>query len=31
MGLSAGYLLLIWGLGVPFFYIYIQGYKAIFT
>ena len=31
MGLAAVYLLLIWGLGVHFFYIYIQGYKAIFT
>jgi hypothetical protein len=31
VGLAAVYLLLIWGLGVHFFYIYIQGYKAIFT
>jgi hypothetical protein len=31
MGLAAVFLLLIWGLGVHFFYIYIQGYKAIFT
>ncbi len=31
MGLAAVYLLLLWGLGVHFFYIYIQGYKAIFT
>lgn len=30
-GLAAVYLLLLWGLGVHFFYIYIQGYKAIFT
>ncbi len=31
LGLGAVYLLLFWGLGVHFFYIYIQGYKAIFT
>ena len=31
MALAAVYLLLIWGLGVHFFYIYIQGYKAIFS
>jgi hypothetical protein len=30
-GLAAVYLLLFWGLGVHFFYIYIEGYKAIFT
>jgi hypothetical protein len=31
MGLAAVYLLILWGLGVHFFYIYIQGYKALFT
>ena len=31
MGLAAVVLLLIWGLGVHFFYIYIEGYKAIFS
>lgn len=30
-GLAAVYLLLLWGLGVHFFYIYIQGYKALFS
>jgi hypothetical protein len=29
--LAALYLFLIWGLGVHFFYIYVEGYKAIFT
>jgi hypothetical protein len=31
MGLAAVYLLLLWGLGVHFFYMYIQGYKALFS
>jgi len=31
VGLVALYLCLIWGLGVHFFYIYIEGYRAIFA
>lgn len=30
-GLAALYVCLLWGLGVQFFYIYISGYRAIFT
>jgi hypothetical protein len=30
-GLAATYFFLLWGLGVHFFYIYIQGYRAIFS
>jgi len=29
-GLAALYFFLIWGLGVHFFYIYVEGYKALF-
>ena len=31
VGLVALYLCLLWGLGVHFFYIYIEGYRAIFA
>ena len=31
VGLAALYICLLWGLGVHFFYIYIDGYKAIFV
>jgi len=30
-GLAVLYICLLWGLGVHFFYIYIDGYRAIFT
>jgi hypothetical protein len=30
LGLGAFYVILIWGVGVHFFYIYIEGYKALF-
>lgn len=30
VGLAALYVCLLWGLGVHFFYIYIEGYRAIF-
>jgi hypothetical protein len=30
-GIVALYVFLLWGLGVHFFYIYIQGYRALFT
>ena len=31
VGLVALYLCLLWGLGVHFFYIYIEGYRALFA
>ncbi len=31
VGLAALYVCLLWGLGVHFFYIYIEGYRAIFV
>jgi hypothetical protein len=31
VGLAALYVFLLWGLGVHFFYIYIQGYRVLFT
>jgi len=31
LALAALYLMLIWGFGVHWFYIYMQGYRAIFT
>jgi hypothetical protein len=31
LGLAALYVCLLWGMGVHFFYIYIQGYRALFT
>jgi hypothetical protein len=31
VGLAALYICLLWGFGVHFFYIYIDGYKAIFV
>jgi hypothetical protein len=31
MGLAALYVCLLWGMGVHFFYIYIQGYRMLFT
>lgn len=31
IGLAALYICLLWGLGVHFFYIYIQGYRMLFT
>jgi hypothetical protein len=30
-GLAATYFFLLWGLGVHFFYIYVQGYRALFS
>ncbi len=30
LGLGAFYVILIWGVGVHFFYIYVEGYKALF-
>ncbi|RJP64813.1 MAG: hypothetical protein C4532_18615 [Candidatus Abyssobacteria bacterium SURF_17] len=29
-GIAAFYVILLWGLGVHFFYVYIEGYKALF-
>lgn len=30
LGIAAFYVILLWGLGVHFFYIYIEGYKVLF-